>query len=150
MVESETVAYINGGNSSKHTVARSVSSSARSNHKVAIRVTNLIHWLSRHIRHEDWLVCKMVRPRASKLSKSPPPSFETQLERHLPSQDIENTEHTVLQELLNVPSTLRLIDELFVECHHFETYRTRPHSYRECASLYDRLTNAGVWVHDYY
>ena len=72
MVKSETVAYIDGGNSSKHTVARSVSSSARSNHKVAIRVTNLIHWLSRHIRHEDWLVCKMVRPRASKLSKPLP------------------------------------------------------------------------------
>ena len=68
----------------------------------------------------------------------------------VPWQDIENTEHQVLSELLRVPSTLRLIDELFVECHHYETFQTRPHVYRECASLYESLTKAGVWVHDYY
>ena len=35
-----------------------------------------------------------------------------------------STEHQVLPELLRVPWTLRLIDELFVfvECHHYETF----------------------------
>ena len=68
MVESEAIAYVNGRNESTHTIARSVSSTASAKHQVAIRVTNLAHWLSRHVRHEDWLVCKMVRARASRHS----------------------------------------------------------------------------------
>ena len=92
-------------------------------HTVQIRAASLLHWLARHVRHEDWVVCKM---------------------------DIENVEHRVLPELLAAPSTLRLIDELFVECHHVETYGVPPHRYAECLTLYERLAAAGVWVHDYF
>ena len=106
-----------------HSIGRSVRAVPDAMHTVEIRSVSLVHWLTRHVRHEDWVVCKM---------------------------DIENVEHQVLPELLAVPSTLRLIDELFVECHHRESYGVGPHYYSECLSMYERLMAEGVWVHDYF
>ena len=64
--------------------------------------------------------------------------------------DIERAEFAILAALLHEPSVLRLIDELFVECHHLETWDNGPHLRRECLALYDKLQAAGVWTHDWY
>ena len=79
--------------------------------------------LRENVRHEDFVVCKM---------------------------DIELAEFQVLPALLCTPSTLRLLAELMVECHHYETWHVGPHVYKECLDMYQALLAQGVWVHDYY
>lgn len=107
-----------------NSIRRSVSAYRDVMHTRAVRTVGFRAWLRNNVRHVDWVVCKM---------------------------DIENSEFDVIPDLLAHPSTFRLIDELFLECHHRETWwKTSLHLYTECLDLYNRALAAGVWVHDYY
>ena len=108
---------------SGHTIGRTASRHPDRKHTLAVQTINLSEWLVENVRHQDYVVCKM---------------------------DIEKAEFDVLPALLRNPSVLRLIDELFVECHHRETWDVGPHRYAECLSLYRALMAEGVWTHDYY
>jgi FkbM family methyltransferase len=104
-------------------VGRSASPTSDKVHTVPVTTVDLRRWLVENVRHEDFVVMKM---------------------------DIERAEFAILPALLHEPSVLRLIDELFVECHHLETWDNGPHFRRECLTLYDKLQAAGVWTHDWY
>ena len=108
---------------SGHSIGRSVKSIRDPMHSVEVHTVDFGRWLRENVRHEDFVVCKM---------------------------DIELAEFQVLPALLRTPSTLRLLDELMVECHHYETWHVGPHVYKECLQLYQALLAQGVWVHDYY
>jgi len=104
-------------------LGRSASPTPDKIHTVPVTTVDIRRWLVDNVQHEDFVVMKM---------------------------DIERAEFAVLSALLHEPSVLRLIDELFVECHHLETWDNGPHLRRECLSLYDKLQAAGVWTHDWY
>lgn len=117
----DTVAYLSTDTNS---ISRSVATHRDEKHTHEVHTVGFAAWLRNNVRHEDWVVCKM---------------------------DIENSEFDVIPDLLAQPSTFRLIDELFLECHHRETWwKSGPHKYTECLDLYNRILMAGVWVHDYY
>ena len=105
-------------------IGRSVAPQRDAKHTQEVRTVGFGAWLRASVRHDDWVVCKM---------------------------DIENSEFEVIPDLLAQPSTFRLIDELFLECHHIETWwKVGTHKYAECLDLYNRILATGVWVHDYY
>ena len=104
-------------------VGRSASPTPDKVHTVPVTTVDIRRWLVENVRHKDFVVMKM---------------------------DIERAEFAILAALLQEPSVLRLIDELFVECHHLETWDNGPHLRRECLALYDKLQAAGVWTHDWY
>ena len=104
-------------------VGRSASPTPDKVHTVPVTTVDIRRWLVENVRHKDFVVMKM---------------------------DIERAEFAILAALLHEPSVLRLIDELFVECHHLETWDNGPHLRRECLALYDKLQAAGVWTHDWY
>ena len=117
----DAVAYLS---SDTNTISRSIAPHRDEKHTHEVRTIGFAAWLRTNVRHDDWVVCKM---------------------------DIENSEFDVITDLLTQPSTFRLIDELFLECHHRETWwKSGPHAYAECLSLYTRILMSGVWVHDYY
>ena len=64
--------------------------------------------------------------------------------------DLEGTEFELVPQLLRDGDTLRLIDELFIECHHLETWSNGPHRYAECLEMYRALQDAGVWTHEWF
>ena len=116
----ETISYVASHGLS---VGRSASPIPDKIHTVPVMTVDIRRWLVENVRHEDFVVMKM---------------------------DIERAEFAILPALLHEPSVLRLIDELFVECHHLETWDNGPHLRRECLALYDKLQAAGVWTHDWY
>ena len=59
------------------------------------------------------------------------------------------SEFELIPHLLRRPSTLRLIDELFIECHHKETWSNGPHRRSECVQMARNLQAAGVWTHEW-
>ena len=62
--------------------------------------------------------------------------------------DIERGEFEVIPYLLQHGDTLRLIDEIYIECH-AESWKQYGHSYRECLDMYKQLRTAGVFVHEW-
>ena len=64
--------------------------------------------------------------------------------------DVEGVEFDLVPQLLRDGATLRLIDELFIECHHLETWGNGPHRYAECLQMYRALQDAGVWTHEWF
>jgi len=106
-----------------HSFVHSVASQPDAVHTKAVRTVGFGAWLRANVRHTDWVVCKM---------------------------DIEKSEFELIPALLAEPSTFRLVDELFLECHHTETWKNGPHTYAECLDMYTRILATGVWVHDYY
>lgn len=64
--------------------------------------------------------------------------------------DIERAEFDIVPHLLREDATLRLIDEVYIECHHVETWGHRGHSYRECLEMYKAMRSAGVVVHEWF
>ena len=92
-------------------------------HTRRVRVLDFGRWLKDNVRHEDWVVAKI---------------------------DIEKGEFELMPQLLRQPSTLRLIDEMFFECHHRETWWNGPHVHSECLQLARDLQAAGVWTHEWF
>ena len=92
-------------------------------HQQPTRVIDFARWLEENVRHDDWVVCKL---------------------------DVEKTEFELIPHLLRRPSTLRLIDELFFECHHKETWWNGPHRHSECLQMARTLQAAGVWTHEWF
>ena len=64
--------------------------------------------------------------------------------------DIERAEFALIPYLLRHPHSLRLIDELYIECHHTETWNMTGHSYKDCLAMYQALQTAGVWTHEWF
>jgi len=64
--------------------------------------------------------------------------------------DIEKTEFELIPYLLQYPDTFRRIDELYLECHHTETWGHRPHSYSECLKLFEDIRKIGIVVHEWF
>ena len=112
----DTVSYFASKGAS---IGRSAKSRPDALHSVPVQTVDFGRWLTENVRHEDFVVCKM---------------------------DIELAEFEVLPALLRTPSTLRLLDELMVECHHYETWHVGPHTYKQCLGLYQALLAEGVWV----
>ena len=121
----DTTSYLSRASRSVHgSLGRDISQHPDDrSHVVPVQTVDLRRWLVENVRHEDLVVCKM---------------------------DIEKSEFDVLPALLREPSVLRLINELFVECHHLETWDNGPHRRRECLHLFEQLLAAGVWTHDWY
>ena len=116
----DTISYFA---SSGDSIGRRAMSRPDSKHSVPVQTVDFGRWLRDNVRHEDLVVAKM---------------------------DIELAEFQVLPALLRTPSTLRLLDEVMVECHHYETWHVGPHTYKDCLTMYQALIAEGVWVHDYY
>ena len=101
----------------------SLGATADKAHQQPTRVIDFARWLEEKVRHDDWVVCKL---------------------------DVEKSEFELIPHLLRRPSTLRLIDELFIECHHKETWSNGPHRRSECVQMARNLQAAGVWTHGWF
>jgi|TARA_B110000196_G_scaffold203120_1_gene173999 hypothetical protein len=101
----------------------SLGATADKAHQQPTRVIDFARWLEEKVRHDDWVVCKL---------------------------DVEKSEFELIPHLLRRPSTLRLIDELFIECHHKETWSNGPHRRSECVQMARNLQAAGVWTHEWF
>eukprot|EP01062_Namystynia_karyoxenos_P057013 TRINITY_DN47981_c0_g1_i1.p1 TRINITY_DN47981_c0_g1~~TRINITY_DN47981_c0_g1_i1.p1 ORF type:complete len:445 (+),score=101.46 TRINITY_DN47981_c0_g1_i1:104-1438(+) len=90
---------------------------------VPMSVVSLADWLRNNTREEDFVALKI---------------------------DIEGMEHQVIPQLQQT-GALRLVDELFVECHHQNT-GTGPGAPRasECQQLRNSMLDAGVPYHDWH
>jgi FkbM family methyltransferase len=88
----------------------------------AIHEIDFLRWLRAEVTAQDFVVVKM---------------------------DIEKSEFDVVPALI-AAGIAPLIDELFMECHHIETFGNGPHTYAECLAMYKQLLAAGVWVHEWY
>lgn len=65
--------------------------------------------------------------------------------------DIEGTEFDLIPHLLaEGGDALRLIDEVYIECHHVETWGNGPHRFAECLDMMKRLRDAGLFVHEWF
>lgn len=64
--------------------------------------------------------------------------------------DIEKTEFEVIPYLLKYPNTFRRIDELYLECHHVETWGHRPHTFKECLKMFKDIRKIGIIVHEWF
>ena len=64
--------------------------------------------------------------------------------------DIEKTEFEVIPYLLKYPNTFRIIDELYLECHHVETWGHRPHTFKECLKMFKDIRKIGIIVHEWF
>lgn len=64
--------------------------------------------------------------------------------------DVERAEFEIVPHLLRNAAVLRLIDEIFVECHHAETWNHTGHTHAECLSMFKSLRAAGLFVHEWF
>ena len=94
---------------------------AGSNGARQVRSIDFASWLARHVRLRDFVVVKM---------------------------DIEGMEFSLLPDLI-ARGVAPLIDELFLECHHAESFGNGPYTYADCIALHRHVYDAGVWVHDW-
>ena len=56
----------------------------------------------------------------------------------------------MIPHLLQHGDALRLIDEMYIECHHVETWGHRGHTYKECLELYRDFCADGLFVHEWF
>lgn len=88
-----------------------------------VECVDLKNWLDHNIPHSALAVAKM---------------------------DIEKTEFELVPYLLQYPDTFRRIDELYLECHHIETWGHHPHRFSECLKLFEDVRKIGIVVHEWF
>merc|ERR1719291_904878 len=109
--------------SSKSSLGAHLSIAATSVQNVPVHCLNFPRWLRQNTRPDDFVVAKM---------------------------DIEGEEFRLIPALMAHSDTLRLLDELFIECHHEETFGNGPHLYAECLEMHRHLQSEGVWTHEWF
>ena len=64
--------------------------------------------------------------------------------------DIEKSEFNIIPYLLKYPDTFRRIDELYLECHHVETWGHRPYRFNDCLKMFEDVRKIGIVVHEWF
>ena len=100
-----------------------VSHKKTSTESMQVKCVDIKNWLEQNIPHSALTVAKI---------------------------DIEKSEFNIIPYLLKYPDTFRRIDELYLECHHIETWGHRPYRFNDCLKMFEDVRKIGIVVHEWF
>ena len=109
--------------SQRSSLAAHVSHEKTTTESMQVECVDIKNWLEQNIPHSALTVAKI---------------------------DIEKSEFEIIPYLLKYPDTFRRIDELYLECHHIETWGHRPYRLKDCLKMFEDIRKIGIVVHEWF